>query len=151
MTTQNLMPPTPSGRDAASPEMAKSIVNGHAYSAHIGQAIAVLAADVSALVALGWASPALPLTHARGQHTMTSASDTVVTGLSTVNAAVAGLESAPTLTCDRAQAVVGDQAGTPAAGSIILKVFMPTSSSVTTPIAATGFASIVVNWEAIGT
>jgi hypothetical protein len=144
MTTQNLMPPVPTGRDSLSPELVTSIVNGHKYSAHIGQAVAVLVADAAALITLGWTSPS------HGTHTMLSAADTIVTGLANVASAVASLESAPTLTCDRVQAVVGDQAGAPAAGSIILKAFMPTSSSVTTPIAATGWSGMVVNWIARG-
>lgn len=88
---------------------------------------------------------------ARGQHTMLSSSDTVATGLTTVVSAVANLESAPVLTCDRAQAGVGTQAGAPAAGSIYLRVYMPTSAGDTTPVAASGFAAKVVNWIAVGT
>jgi predicted RecA/RadA family phage recombinase len=88
---------------------------------------------------------------ARGQHTMLSASDTVVTGLATVVSAVAGMESAPILTFDRVNAQVGNQSGAPAAGSIILNGWMPTDATHTTPIAATGYAGIVVDWIAIGT
>jgi hypothetical protein len=87
---------------------------------------------------------------ARGQIITDSASVTVVTGLATVVAAVANLESAPVLACDRANANIGNQAGAPAAGSILITTWMPTSSSVTTPIAATTFSK-VVNWIAIGT
>lgn len=87
---------------------------------------------------------------ARGQRTTVAASDDVDTGLTTVLAAGAGLESDPVLTCDRAQAVIGDQAGAPAAGHILIKTFMPTSVSNPTPIAATAFSK-KVNWWAIGT
>lgn len=87
---------------------------------------------------------------ARGQFTTVSASDTVVTGLATVVSAVANLESAPILTCDRANANIGDQAGAPVAGSILIKTWMPTSVTNPTPIAATTFAQ-KVNWIAIGT
>ena len=87
---------------------------------------------------------------ARGQHTTVTASDTVVTGLTTVTSCVANLESDPILACDRAQAFRGDQAGTPAAGSIIIKTFKPTLAIDATPIPATTF-SRVVNWIAIGT
>ena len=84
-----------------------------------------------------------------GQTTTVAASDTVVTGLKKVLLAVASLEDDPVLTCDRAQAVVGDQAGSPAAGSILVKTFMPTASGNATPIAATTFGK-KVNWIAIG-
>lgn len=86
-----------------------------------------------------------------GSTTLTSASMTVATGLATVTAVIASLESSPVLTCDRATAQLGDQAGTPAAGSILLKGWMPTATGDATPIAATGFAGKKVNWIAIGT
>lgn len=87
---------------------------------------------------------------ARGQTTTVAASDTIVTGLTTVVSAVANLEDAPVIGADRAQAVIGDQAGTPAAGSILIKTFKPTASGDATPIAATTFSK-KVNWIAIGT
>lgn len=87
----------------------------------------------------------------RGSTTLTSASMTVVTGLATVVAVIASLESDPVLTCSHVSASVGDQAGTPAAGSILLKAWMPTDDTLTTPIAATGFATKKVNWIALGT
>lgn len=87
---------------------------------------------------------------ARGQGTTVAASDTVVTGLATVVSVVANLESAPVLTCDRVNGNVGTQAGAPAAGSILITSWMPTSSSVTTPIAATTFSKLY-NWIAVGT
>lgn len=87
---------------------------------------------------------------ARGQATTATASDTVVTGLATVVSCVANLEDAPVIGCDRAQAVKGDQAGTPAAGSILIQTYKPTGSGDATPIAATTFSK-KVNWIAIGT
>lgn len=87
---------------------------------------------------------------ARGQATTASASDTVITGLTTVVSAVGNLEDVPVATCDRAQANIGDQAGTPAAGSILIKTFMPTAAGNTAPIAATTFVK-KVNWLAVGT
>jgi hypothetical protein len=87
---------------------------------------------------------------ARGQHTTASATDTIVTGLATVVSAVANLEDAPVIGCDRAQANIGDQAGAPAAGSILIKTFKPTAPGDSTPIAATTFGK-KVNWTAIGT
>ena len=87
---------------------------------------------------------------ARGQMTTATASDTVVTGLTTVVSAVANLESAPVLTCDRANGNIGNQSGAPAAGSILITTWMPTSNSNPTPIAATTFSKLV-NWIAVGT
>jgi len=88
-------------------------------------------------------------TFAYGQTTTVAASDTISTGLSKVFGCLAQLESAPVLTCDRAVAQMGDQAGTPASGSILVKTFMPTGAGDTTPVAATTFSK-VVNWVAWG-
>lgn len=88
---------------------------------------------------------------ASGQATLTSAATTIATGLNTVTACAAVMESDPILTCDRVTAQVGNQSGAPVAGSIILKAWMPTGAAATTPVAATGFAGIVVNWTAVGT
>jgi predicted RecA/RadA family phage recombinase len=63
--------------------------------------------------------------------------------------AVASLDDAPVIGCDRAQATIGDQAGAPASGSIMLKTFKPTASGDATPIAATTFGK-KVNWVAVG-
>lgn len=90
---------------------------------------------------------------ARGQLSTVSAVDTVVTGLATVVSVVAVLESDPTDTCDVATAQVGDQAGTPAAGSIFIKTWKVTTGGAAgnpTLIAATAFSK-KVNWIAIGT
>jgi hypothetical protein len=87
---------------------------------------------------------------ARGQRTMLSATDTVATGLTTVVVCGAVMESDPVLTFDRITSQIGDQAGAPVAGSIILKGWMPTGAALSTPIAATGYANIKINWWAIG-
>lgn len=84
-----------------------------------------------------------------GQSTTVAASDTVSSGLRKVLYAVASLEDAPVIGCDRAQATVGDQAGTPAAGSFLLKTFKPTAAGDATPIAATTFGK-KVNWIVVG-
>ncbi len=86
---------------------------------------------------------------AQGQHTTIDADDTVVTGLAQVLAVIAVLEADPVLTCDRITALIGDQAGAPAAGSIQIKSWMPTDSTLTTPVAATAFSK-KVNWTAWG-
>ncbi len=87
---------------------------------------------------------------ARGQHTTVAASDTVVTGLSTVVAAVACLDSDPGDDPMFATASIGDQAGSPAAGSILVKTWKNTGGTDPTPAAATTFSK-KVNWIAIGT
>jgi len=87
---------------------------------------------------------------ARGTITPTTASDTVVTGLTTVVAAVASFKGAPTLTCMFVAADVGNQAGAPAAGSIYIKTYKPTATGDVTPIAATTPWS-AIDWIAIGT
>lgn len=86
-----------------------------------------------------------------GQHTMLSASDTVVTGLALVASVVAIMESDEILTFNSVSAQKGDQAGSPAAGSIVLKGWMPTDSTHPAPVAATGWSGIKVNWIAVGT
>lgn len=83
-----------------------------------------------------------------------SASFTVVTGLKTVVAVVAQFAEAPTVNAYMCFADKGDQTGTPAAGSILLKQYTATdaagSDSDATPTAATtGYLDIT--WLAIGT
>lgn len=87
------------------------------------------------------------LRFAYGQFTTVSASDTVATGLTTVVAAVANLDSAPTTDPEIATASIGDQAGSPAAGSILIQTWKTLGG---TPAAATTFSK-KVNWIAIGT
>lgn len=82
-----------------------------------------------------------------GQAVTVAAVDTIVTGGGTVIACGASLDSAPVLTCDRATASIGDQAGAPAAGSIYLKTWKPTGAGDATPIAATTFGK-TANWWA---
>lgn len=106
-----------------------------------------LTANALALIAQGVAGG---YKLARGQYTTVSASDTVVTGLTTIVAAVCQMESDPVLTVDRATVQIGNQSGAPVAGSIIVKTWMPTGAALTTPIAAITFGKLV-NWVAIGT
>lgn len=88
---------------------------------------------------------------ARGVHTQAAASDTVVTGLTTV-VAVTATPQTRTLKQLFFNGSVGDQAGTPAAGSILITSQKPTAVNDVTPIAATDFTdSIVVDWIAVGT
>jgi len=90
------------------------------------------------------------LKFARGQVTTVTAADTVVTGLSTVVAVVASMEDDPTDGFFMVSAQIGNQAGAPAAGSIIIKSWQNTTGSDPTPAAAASFGK-KVNWIAIGT
>lgn len=87
---------------------------------------------------------------ARGQQTTVTASDTVVTGLATVVAVIASLDSDPVDDPFMCSASIGDQAGSPAAGSILIKTWKNTGGTDPTPLAATTFSK-KVNWVAIGT
>lgn len=84
---------------------------------------------------------------AAGQLSNVTAVDTVVTGLTTVVSCVAVLEDDPIVADEVATCVIGDQAGTPAAGSIIIKTWKTLGG---TPAAATTFTK-KVNWVAYGT
>ena len=89
---------------------------------------------------------------ARGVHTQVAASDTVVTGLATVVAVVVGFGGAPTVKQLFCAGSVGDQAGTPAAGSVLITTYKPTAVNDVTPTAATDFTdNVKIAWLAIGT
>ena len=87
---------------------------------------------------------------ARGQLTTVTATDTVVTGLSTVVAAIAQFDDNPGDDPNYVSCTIGDQAGSPAAGSIIIKTWKNTGGTDPTPLAATTFSK-KINWIAIGT
>lgn len=90
---------------------------------------------------------------ARGVHTQVAASDTVVTGLTTVVAVVAGFGGAPTVKQLWCAGSIGDQNGTPAAGSVLITTYKPTSNvNDSTPTAATDFTdNVKIAWIAVGT
>jgi len=83
-----------------------------------------------------------------GKHTTVAAADTVVTGLSVVLAVVAQLDSDPVDGAMHVTASVGDQAGAPAAGSVLINTWKSTDGDATL-IAATTFSKIV-GWVAFG-
>lgn len=83
-----------------------------------------------------------------GQHTTVAAIDTVVTGLATVYGAVASLDANPGDDPFLVSASIGDQAGTPAAGSILIKTWKHDGTDPT-PTAASTFTK-KVNWIAWG-
>lgn len=87
---------------------------------------------------------------ARGVHTTVAASDTVVTGLATVVSIHCTIQTDPDDDLALVSATIGDQAGTPAAGSVLIKTWKNASATDGTPIAATAFSK-AINWIAIGT
>ena len=124
-------------------------ISATATGFHVGVALEAAAANNDVIeVLMGGAGGGLRF--ARGQATTATASDTIATGLNTVVAVVAVLESDAVLDPGLVTAQVGDQAGAPAAGSIIIKTWKFTSNANPTPIAATTFSK-KVNWFAIGT
>lgn len=90
---------------------------------------------------------ALPV--AGGQHTTVTASDTIVTGLKNVTSVVASYDTDPADANMFVSASIGDQAGAPAAGSILIKTWKTADGTDPTPVAATAFSK-KVNWIAIG-
>lgn len=86
---------------------------------------------------------------ARGVSSITAASLDIVTGLTTVVAAVCAMTGDPSMTHMDSSITVGNQTGAPAAGSIRILSWKPTASGNVTPIAATSpFGS--VSWIAVG-
>jgi len=84
------------------------------------QSLAVLASQNGKVLVAGTVLP-------------TSAAETVITGLSSVDFAVAGAEDAISVTHSYTDADIGDQAGAPAAGSIIIRTGKEPSVAATTP------------------
>jgi hypothetical protein len=79
-------------------------------------------------------------------------SDTIATGLATVVAVAVSFKSAPTVKQLFCAGDVGDQAGTPAAGSFLLKTYKPTAVNDVTPAPATDFTdNLSFDWVAVGT
>ena len=107
--------------------------------------VAALSADTEGKVLL--AGPQLKTVG--GLATTVAASDTIVTGLTKLLGVVAGLNDAPTDALAAVNADIGDQAGSPAAGSFLLKTWKNTSGTDPTPLAATAFGAKVA-WLAFG-
>lgn len=84
-----------------------------------------------------------------GQATTVTASDTIATGLSMLISVVATEDSDPIDDPEWVSASIGDQAGSPAAGSFLLKTWKNTSGTDPTPVAASTFGK-KVNWLAYG-
>jgi len=129
---------------------ALAIASGGEVDFESGSALKIAGTDRTAALSTAPAAVAAGYKVARGQHTTVAASDTVVTGLATVVAVVACLDSDPVDDPFMVTALIGDQAGTPAAGSILIKTWKNTGGTDPTPAAATTFSK-KVNWIAIGT
>lgn len=83
---------------------------------------------------------------ARGVHQQAAASDTIVTGLTTVVAVVASFIQAPTAKQAFVTATIGNQTGAPAAGSILTNTWKSTYA------AADDFTdNLSLAWIAVGT
>lgn len=108
---------------------------------------AALSADATGYVQLN--EPAGGMKYVSGLATTVAAIDTIVTGLSTVVGVVAQLNDAPTDALSAVNADIGDQAGSPAAGSFLLKTWKNTGGTDPTPLAATAFGAKVA-WIAFG-
>lgn len=128
----------------------QSVQSGGEVNLETGSTINVNSVDKTPQLTNAIQGAAVGYKIARGVVTPTSASHTVVTGLATVVAAIAQLNGAPTMTHMFTEADIGDQAGTPAAGSILVLSQKPTASGNVTPIASsTPWGE--VGWIAIGT
>lgn len=119
------------------PDSSKTPVNAVAW-------IAAGTNDTTGQVLLGGPEQKI----AFGTHTTVTATDTIVTGLALVESVVACFATDPADPNTYVSATKGDQAGTPDAGSFILKTWKQ-SGSDPTPIAADAFSK-VVNWIAVG-
>lgn len=127
-----------------------AVASGGQIDIESGGALKIAGTDRTAALATAAAAVAAGYKIARGQHTTVAASDTVATGLTTVVAVVASLDSDPVDDPFMCSASIGDQAGTPAAGSILIKTWKNTGGTDPTPAAATTFGK-KVNWIAVGT
>lgn len=107
-------------------------------------------AELAAAITIPVAGVAAGYMLARGVVTPTDGADTIVTGLTTVVAAIAMLVATPILTHMWSCATIGNQSGAPAAGSIIVVHRSPAGSGDVTPQdAASTFVDVA--WIAIGT
>jgi hypothetical protein len=122
----------------------------HAVALYTGAGAGTLISRTAAQINLLTQGVAAGYKIARGIHTTVDENDTVVTGLATVVAVVASLDSDPVAGAQFVTASIGDQAGSPAAGSILIKTWKATAAGDTALIAATTFSKLV-GWIAIGT
>jgi hypothetical protein len=127
-----------------------TIESGGAIDVLSGGALKFAGTDRSAQLAAAIAGTSAGKKFVAGQLTTVTATDTVVTGLATVIACGATLDDSPGDDPMLVSATLGDQAGAPAAGSIIVKTWKNTGGTDPTPVAASTFSK-KVNWWAYGT
>lgn len=125
------------------------VASGGTLDIESGGALEIAGSDRTSALATAPAAVAAGYKLARGQHTTVDENDTVVTGLATVVAVVAQLDSDPVDGAMHVTSSIGDQAGAPAAGSIYIKTWKSTDGDATL-VAASTFSKLV-NWIAIGT
>ncbi|HEB29026.1 MAG TPA: hypothetical protein ENI05_14960 [Porticoccus sp.] len=128
---------------------AVEVASGGSFDFLAGSLVKFAGTDKRAVLLAAVAGVAGGYKIARGVVTPTDGADTIVTGLTTVVAAVAQLIATPILTHMWSCATIGDQAGAPAAGSIIIVHRGPVGAGDVTPQdAATTFVDVA--WVAIG-
>ncbi len=125
------------------------VASGGVIDILAGGALKIAGSPVS-LVTAPVAGVAAGYKVARGTVTPAAASQAVVTGLATVVSVVVSHKVAATVTHMFNAGTVGDQAGSPAAGSFTLTTQKPTAVNDVTPIDATT-PWHAVDWIAIGT
>ncbi len=133
---------------------ALEVASGGSFDFLAGALVEFAGVDKRAALAAAVATPVAGVAAgykiARGVITPTDGTDTVVTGLTTVVAAVAMLVATPILTHMWSSATIGNQSGAPAAGSINLVHRSPAGSGDVTPQdAASTFVDVA--WIAVGT
>lgn len=129
--------------------MSNAKATGSDWVAETTPPLAARVATAEAAIALLPAAVAAGYKIARGLASITG-TGTVITGLATVVAVVATPATDPDgVALAAVSATIGDQAGAPAAGSIVLKAWKVTATGNATLIAATAAASL--NWIAVGT
>jgi len=126
------------------------VESGGVFNVASGGALKIAGTDRTAVLSTAPAAVASGYKLARGQATTASASDTIASGLTTVVAVVCSYETDVADANSWVTCAIGDQAGTPAAGSFLLKTWQNTSGTDPTPAAAGSFSK-KVNWIAIGT
>jgi hypothetical protein len=127
-----------------------TVESGGAIDILSGGALKIGGVDKTAQLAAAMAGTSAGKKYVAGQLTTVTATDTVITGLATVIACGATLDSDPGDDPMLVSATSGDQAGAPAAGSIIVKTWKNTGGTDPTPVAASTFTK-KVNWWAYGT
>jgi hypothetical protein len=126
------------------------VKSGGTLDVEAGGALKFAGVDRTAQLSSALAGTSAGKKFVAGQMTTATATDTVVTGLATVVACGATLDADPGDDPMLVSATIGDQAGAPAAGSIIVKTWKNTGGTDPTPLAATTFTK-KINWWAYGT